>query len=139
MSEDVGKRFEAYGWRILHIDGHDHAQITAAYDQAIAEKDRPFLILARTHIGNGAPHKHDTHKVHGEPLGPEETKATKEANGWPLDKPFWVPDEVRALWQRRGEELGQLHAQWNDLEKKWLKEHADKAELYHALREKRVP
>ncbi|MCU1281820.1 MAG: tkt [bacterium] len=139
MDEDVGKRFEAYGWRTMHIDGHDHAQITAALDAAKAERERPMLILARTHIGNGAPHKHDTHKVHGEPLGPEETKATKEALGWPLDKPFYVPAEVRALWDARKQELQRAHAQWNEHEKKWLAAHAAEAELYRALKDKRVP
>ena len=139
MDEDVGKRFEAYGWRTLHIDGHDHAQIAKAFDEAKAERERPFLILARTHIGNGAPHKHDTHKVHGEPLGPEELKATKEAAGWPLDKPFYVPAEVRALWDKRKAELQKLHAQWNDSEKKWLADHGAQADLYRALKEKRVP
>jgi transketolase len=139
MSEDVAKRFEAYGWRTKHIDGHDHAQITAAYDEAIAEKQRPFLILARTHIGNGAPHKHDTHKVHGEPLGKEEAEATKKALGWPLDKPFWVPDEVRALWRRRAEELGALHEEWKKKEKSWVADHKDLQAQYEASRDKVVP
>jgi transketolase len=139
MDEDVGKRFDAYGWRTMHIDGHDHAQITAALDAAKAERERPMLILARTHIGNGAPHKHDTHKVHGEPLGPDETKATKEAAGWPLDKPFYVPAEVRALWDARKKELQQEHARWNQHEKQWLGEHATEAELYRAMKDKRVP
>lgn len=139
MSEDVAKRFEAYGWRVKHIDGHDHAQITTAYDEAIAEKQRPFLILARTHIGNGAPNKHDTHKVHGEPLGKEETEATKKALGWPLDKPFWVPDEVRALWRRRAEELGALHEEWKKKEKSWVAEHKDLAAQYEASLNRAVP
>jgi transketolase len=139
MDEDVGKRFDAYGWRTLHIDGHDHAQISHALDEAKAETERPMLILARTHIGNGAPHKHDTHKVHGEPLGPEETKATKEAAGWPLDKPFYVPEEVRALWAQRKKELQTVHAAWNAHEKQWLATHAVEAETYRAMRDKRVP
>jgi len=139
MDEDVGKRFEAYGWRTLHIDGHDHAQITKALDEAKNEHERPFLILARTHIGNGAVNKHDTHKVHGEPLGPEETKATKQANGWPLDKPFFIPPEVQALWDKRKAELVKLHGEWNAHEKKWLADHANEAETYRAMREKRVP
>jgi transketolase len=139
MSEDVGKRFEGYGWRIKHIDGHDHAQITAAFDEAIAEKERPFLILARTHIGNGAPHKHDTHKVHGEPLGKEETEATKKALGWPLDKLFHVPDEVRALWKRRADELGTAHEEWKKKEKAWLADHKDLADTYEKVRTKWVP
>lgn len=139
MSEDVGKRFEAYGWRTLHIDGHDHAQIEQALDAAAAETERPFLILARTHIGNGAPNKHDTHKVHGEPLGPDETKATKQALGWPLDRRFYVPDEVRALWDQRKQELQAAHAAWRAHEQKWLAAHPQEAETYRAMKEKRVP
>ncbi len=139
MDEDVGKRFEAYGWRTLHIDGHDHAQIASAFDQAIAEHERPFLILARTHIGNGAPHKHDTHKVHGEPLGKEETEATKRALGWPLDKPFYIPDEVKALWHGRAEELGRLHEAWRAEEKAWRAAHPELLEVYLATTERKVP
>jgi transketolase len=143
MSEDVGKRFEAYGWRTLHIDGHDHAQIEQALDAAVAEPPneatRPFLILCRTHIGNGAPNKHDTHKVHGEPLGKEEAEATKRALGWPLDKPFYIPDEVKALWASRAEELGRVHEEWRAHETRWLAEDAGRAANYRALREKSVP
>lgn len=139
MSEDVAKRFDAYGWRTLHIDGHDHAQITAAFDQAIAETERPMLILARTHIGNGAPHKHDTHKVHGEPLGKEELEATKKALSWPLDKPFYVPDEVRALWKKRGEELAAVHDAWKAHERAWLDKNADKAAAYRATTTHALP
>jgi transketolase len=139
MSEDVGKRFEAYGWKIKHIDGHDHAQITAAFDEAIRESERPFLILARTHIGNGAPHKHDTHKVHGEPLGKEETEATKKALGWPLDKPFWIPDEVRAFWAERAKEMAHKHDEWRAHEKSWLSSHAELAATYEAMKSKSVP
>jgi transketolase len=139
MSEDVAKRFEAYGWRTLHIDGHDHAAIEAALTAAREEHERPFLILARTHIGNGAPNKHDTHKVHGEPLGKEEAEATKRALGWPLDKPFYIPDEVRALWRRRAEEGARAHEAWLEHEKTWLAAHPDKAPLYHALKNRTVP
>jgi transketolase len=139
MSEDVAKRFEAYGWRTLHIDGHDHAQITKAYDAAIEEKERPFLILARTHIGNGAPHKHDTHKVHGEPLGKEEAEATKKALGWPLDKPYWIPDAVAALWKERATEMARVHQNWSAHEKTWLEKNGDKAALYKAIQSKSVP
>jgi transketolase len=139
MSEDVGKRFQALGWRTLSIDGHDETQIVQAFDQALEEKERPMLILARTHIGNGAPNKHDTHKVHGEPLGKQETEATKKALGWPLDKPFHVPDEVRALWKRRGEELAKVHDEWTAHEGKWMAEHQAEATLYRAMRDRTTP
>ncbi len=139
MSEDVARRFDAYGWRTRRIDGHDHAQIEAALHEARAEVERPYLILARTHIGNGAPHKHDTHKVHGEPLGKEEADATKTALGWPLDKPFYIPDEVRALWAGRGEELAHTHEEWRAHEKSWLAAHADQSTIYAAMQHKALP
>src|SRR6185295_11294454 len=110
--------------------GHDHAQITAAFDEAIRETERPMLILCCTHIGHGAPNKHDTHKVHGEPLGKDETEATKRALGWPLDRPFYVPDDVRALFRRRAEELGREHEAWVKKEADWLKAHPEEARLY---------
>ncbi len=94
MDEDVAKRYEAYGFRTKHVDGHDHAQIAAALDEVVAESpndaQKPWLILCRTHIGNGAPHKHDTNKVHGEPLGKEEMAATRKALNWP-DETFLGP------------------------------------------------
>ena len=139
MDEDVAARFAAYGWKVRTIDGHDHAQIADALGEARAETERPRLILCRTHIGNGAPHKHDTHKVHGEPLGKEEAEATRKANGWPLDKTFYVPDEVRALWDARKAELGKTRDAWLEKERSWLAANADKADAYRAWREKRVP
>jgi transketolase len=139
MSEDVAHRFEAYGWRVRHIDGHDHAQIESALTEARAETERPYLILARTHIGNGAPHKHDTHKVHGEPLGKEENEATRKALNWPLDKTFYIPGEVSALWKTRAEELQRLHDEWRAHEKSWLASHANEAAIYAAMQQKSVP
>src|SRR5262249_8268767 len=136
MDEDVAKRFEAYGWATKTINGHDHKQIEAALDWACATNDRPVLIVCHTHIGNGAPNKHDTHKVHGEPLGDSENQATRKALGWPLDKTFYVPDEVRALWSARAEELSLEHGRWKEREAQWLSSNPDKAELYHSLRDR---
>jgi transketolase len=135
----VAARFAAYGWAVESIDGHDHAAIARALTTARAEKERPRLILCRTHIGNGAPNKHDTHKVHGEPLGKEETEATKKLQGWPLDKPFFVPDEVRAFWQGRAAELAQAREAWEAKERTWLAEHADRADDYLKQKELRIP
>jgi transketolase len=139
MDEDVGARFAAYGWKVRSINGHDHAAIADALTEARAETERPRLIICHTHIGNGAPNKHDTHKVHGEPLGKEEAEATKKLQGWPLDKPFFIPDEVRALWQARKAELGQARAAWLDKEKSWLAANPDKADAYQAWKTRRVP
>jgi transketolase len=139
MDEDVAKRFQAYGWRTLAIDGHDHGQITSALEAARAETERPMLILCRTHIGHGAPHKHDTHKVHGEPLGREEAEATRRNLGWSADKTFHVPDEVRALFQSRATELGRIHDAWREKEKAWQDAHPKEAALYAQMRSREVP
>ncbi|HXG26455.1 MAG TPA: transketolase [Candidatus Binatia bacterium] len=107
-SEDVLKRFEAYGWGATRVEnGNDLEAIDAAIRAAQAD-DRPSLIAVRTHIGYGSPNKQDTQKAHGAPLGPEEVRLTKEAYGWDPDARFLVPDAVRNAMGavgRRGDEL----------------------------------
>jgi transketolase len=98
-SENVAARFEAAGWHVQAIDGHDVPAIDAALTTATAETARPSLIVARTHIAYGSPHAQDTAEAHGAPLGPEEVAATKQALGWPLEPTFHVPDEARATWR----------------------------------------
>ncbi len=139
MSEDVGKRFEAYGWHTRHIDGHDASQITAAFDEAVAGTGKPTLILARTVIGHGAPTKSGSSKAHGEPLGKDEALGAKRAAGWPEDKTFYVPDEVRALFAKRATELASAHDAWRAHESQWLSANPDKAALYRSLSNRSVP
>jgi transketolase len=114
FSEDVPLRFTAYGWHTVSVaDGNDLEALAAATDAAIAETERPSLILVRTHIGYGSPGKQDSAKAHGAALGPAEVKATKENLGWPLEPTFLVPDEAREPFQdaaRRGREQ---HAAWS--------------------------
>ncbi|MEA2619313.1 MAG: transketolase, partial [Chloroflexota bacterium] len=94
-SEDVPKRFEAYGWHAQRVeDGNDINAIEAAIETA-RDDGRPSLIAVRTHIGYGSPNKHDSQKAHGSPLGPEEVRLTKEAYGWDPDRSFFVPDAAR--------------------------------------------
>ncbi|HZI93834.1 MAG TPA: transketolase [Patescibacteria group bacterium] len=115
FTEDVGRRFEAYGWHIQRIDGHDHAAAASAIETAQAETSRPSIILARTHIANGAPTKHDTPGAHGAPLGRDEVIATKKALGWPLEPDFIVPEEVRGLFARRVAEMRPDYDRWQKL------------------------
>jgi transketolase len=97
FGEDVTKRFEAYGWRVLQItDGNDVAEIDRVLGEARAGDGRPTLVRCRTHIGFGAPAVQDTNKAHGAPLGEEQTRLAKEAYGWAPDAEFMVPDEVAA-------------------------------------------
>jgi transketolase len=95
FNEDVGRRFEAYGWRVFHVaDGNDLDAIDQALTLAAAEADRPTLISLRTIIGYPAPTRQNTAKAHGEALGKEEVRKTKEILGWPPDEAFFVPAEV---------------------------------------------
>ncbi len=94
-TEDVTKRFEAYGWQVLMVeDGNDLPAIEAALFAARSDAQRPTLIRVRTIIGFGAPHKQNTFEAHGSPLGPEEVKAAKENLGWPTEPPFYLPGEA---------------------------------------------
>src|SRR5436309_2331282 len=97
FTEDCAKRFEAYGWHTESVeDGNDVEAIDRALGAARDETSRPSLILLRTHIGYGSPGKQDTFEAHGSPLGVEEVKRTKQQLDWPLDPPFFVPDDALA-------------------------------------------
>jgi transketolase len=112
FTEDVGARFEAYGWHVQRIDGNDLGAVDAALGAARAADDRPSLIVARTHLGFGSPHKQDTFQAHGEPLGEEEVRATKRALGWPEDRTFYVPDEALREFRKAVERGAELEAAW---------------------------
>jgi transketolase len=112
FTENVGARFEAYGWHVQRIDGQDPAAVDAALTSARAVEDRPSLIIARTHIGYGSPHKQDTWHAHGEPLGAEEVRLTKRAFGWPEDRTFYIPDEALGQFRHAVERGAELEAVW---------------------------
>ncbi|MFI5370800.1 MAG: transketolase [Candidatus Eisenbacteria bacterium] len=96
MSEDVGARFLGYGWHVLRVDdANDLPALDQAFTAASAVRDRPVLVIVRSHIAWGSPHKQDQASAHGEPLGADEVKLTKRAYGWPEDETFRVPDGVR--------------------------------------------
>ncbi len=115
FTEDVARRFEAYGWHVVpEVDGLDVDAVDAAIAQAKADP-RPSLIVCRTVIGYGAPHKQGTAAAHGAPLGPEELRAAKEALGWPTEPMFYIPDDVRAHFRTSLERGRQAQAQWQAL------------------------
>jgi transketolase len=114
FTEDCARRFEAYGWHAQTVEnGNDLEAIDGALRAAQAERDRPSLILVRTHIGYGSPHKEDTFEAHGSPLGTEEMKLTKQAMGWPLDPPFLIPDKALAHFRLALKNGKQAEAEWN--------------------------
>ncbi len=139
FSEDVEKRFQSYGWHTLRIDGHDHAQIAKAIHSGIAERQKPTLILARSHIGCGSANKQDCEAIHGAPLGKEETAQTKEKLGWPLSPEFYIPQEVKQLFAERVEGMLPQYNAWQDLFRDWQKNHPDLANLWKKMRTKEFP
>jgi len=112
FTEDVGMRFQAYGWHTRTIDGNDLEAVGSALDEAARETSRPSLILARTHIGHGSPHKQDSAEAHGAPLGAEEVRLTKKNLGWPEDSSFLVPPEARAHFRKALETGARLEKEW---------------------------
>jgi transketolase len=117
FSDNTTRRFEAYGWHVQKIaDGNDLKALDTAIVQAKRVSDRPSLIIVRTHIGWGSPHKQDTAEAHGAPLGADEVKATKQNLGWPSLEPFYVPDEALENWRTAKARGAKLEGDWT---KKW--------------------
>jgi transketolase len=133
FTEDVGTRFDAYGWQILLVeDGNDLDAIDAAIEEARTDISRPSLIRVRTHIGYGSP-KQDSEKSHGEPLGAEAADATKKKFGWDAKEPFHVPDDVRdycSAAEHRGEVL---ESEWNERFDAYRQTDPDRAALLETL------
>ena len=114
FSDDSKKRFEAYGWDVQVIDGHDHKQIEEAIEKA-RHTDTPSLIECKTKIGYGSPNKEGTADSHGSPLGEEEIKLTKQQLGWEFDEPFYIPDEVLEHMRSAVKEGEKTEAEWKEL------------------------
>jgi transketolase len=126
-SEDVAARYAATGWHVTHCNGHDFADIRRAMGEARADS-RPSLIACRTRIGQGAPNKADSHKVHGSPLGADEVAATRVALGWDLP-PFELPEDVRGAWAAIGARGQRVRAAWEER----LASHSDNAEFQRRM------
>ncbi len=112
FTEDVGARFEALGWHVQHVDGLDVDVVDGAIGAAKIVTDRPSLIICRTIIGFGSPHKAGTASAHGQPLGPEEADLTKTALGIPLEPKFFVPEGAYDEFHKPGERGAELESEW---------------------------
>ena len=138
FSEDIKKRFEAYNWQVLNIDDvNDLSQIDNAVDQAQKEKNRPTLIITKTHIGFGSPNKQDTASAHGSPLGEEEVKLTKKNLGWwesipseDEDKHFYIPQEVADHFSKMKSTFSTYENEWNKLFETYKKKYPADAEQF---------
>ena len=138
-SDDVKKRFQAYRWTVLETDAHDFAAIDRAIRKALRAKERPTLIVCRSHIAHGSPNKHDTAAAHGEPLGEEEVKAAKRHLGLNENETFAVPPRVAELFAARRAALERKAARWDRLFQRYAARYPDRAEAWQRFFEDRLP
>jgi transketolase len=129
FTENVAARFRAYHWQVLQVkDGIDLMAIENALTEARAEESNPTLIALRTHIAYGSPNKQDTHGAHGAPLGVDEVRLTKENLGWPKDKKFYVPVEVRKAFGKCTDNGRKAETAWNKKFKAYAKKYPELAQ-----------
>jgi transketolase len=135
FTEDVARRFEAYDWHTRIVrDGNDTEDIAEAIKEAQLETRRPSLILVRTHIGYGSPHKQDTFAAHGSPLGEDELQATKKALGWPTMDKFFLPQEVVDFFRQAVSKGAEAQRAWQTKLGSYKKEYPNEAaELERAI------
>lgn len=127
FTENTKLRFEAYGWDVQEIDGHNHAQIAEAIENAQKETEKPSIIICKTHIGFGSPNKQDTPDSHGAPLGDEEIKLTKEAYNWPSDEPFFIPEEALNEFRKAIANGEKAETEWQNTLNSFKKANPDEA------------
>jgi transketolase len=140
FTEDVGKRYEAYGWQALWVsDGNDIEAIAAAIQEAKAETSRPTLILVRTAIGFGSPNKQGSSDAHGAPLGADEVRLTKENLGWPTEPTFYVPEEVRSHFAQAVSELETERENWDKLFAAYRTQYPTDATRWDAWHNPQIP
>ncbi len=133
FTESVAQRFQAYGWQVIDpIDGLDLGSIDNAIKMAQAEKTRPSLIICRTTIAYGSPNKAGSASAHGEPLGEEEVRLTKERLAWPYDQPFTVPAEVGAHFARARERGADRQREWQSRLEAYRQSYPDKSRQLEA-------
>lgn len=140
FTENRNARFRAYGWHVQRVDdGNNVSALERALREARSETTRPSLIAVRTHIGFGSPNRQDTPKAHGEPLGEEELRLTKENLGWPLEPSFYIPEEVMSHFRKAVEKGTELENQWQSLAQVYKQDHAEQAEEWNAWLNGKLP
>ncbi len=138
FTEDVAKRFAAYGWQTIAIDGHDHEAIAKAIQAGIAETQKPTLILARTEIAKGSPTMEGSHEAHGAPLGDEEIARFKQKIGWPEEK-FYIPEKVKNYLSLLIESKKASYNTWTAKFQKWQQENPEKFDRWQKMQDKALP
>ncbi|MGC8491299.1 MAG: transketolase [Syntrophobacteraceae bacterium] len=140
-SDDVARRFEAYGWHVQNVGdrANDLEALAAALSEARREQERPSIILVRSHIGYGSPGRQDTREAHGEPLGEEQIRLAKRFYGWPEEEKFLVPEEVREHMGRAVESGANFEAEWDRKFAAYREAHPDLAMQFEAALRHELP
>jgi transketolase len=140
FTENRSARFAAYDWHVQQVDnGNDVAKVTAAIAAARAETGRPSFIDVHTHIGYGSPHKHDTSAAHGEPLGEEEVRLTKEHLGWPVEPSFYIPPEAQEHFRAFAARGATRQAQWLSRFQTYAKKYPELATQFLRVMQRELP
>jgi len=138
FTDDTKKRFEAYGWDVQQIDGHNHKEIEDAIKVA-QQTDTPSLIECKTKIGFGSPNKEGTAASHGSPLGEDEIKLTREQLGWPYDEPFFIPDEVKEKMQKAVDKGEKSESIWQDRVRDFQEKYPAEGVLFKSFVNRELP
>lgn len=139
LSEDTKMRYLAYHWDVYEIDGYDLESFDKILHWLRNHQEKPTLIIARTIIGKGSPHKAGTSKAHGSPLGEEEVALTKDALGIPRQPPFYVPQEVTDFFTKKQEEQVKLENTWQEMFEAWGKQNPEKLSDFEVMRHLTIP
>ncbi|MGO9566364.1 MAG: transketolase [Desulfomonilaceae bacterium] len=140
FTEDRQARFAAYGWHTQQVtDGNEVEMVAAAIEEARQNKDRPSFIDVHTHIGYGSPHKQDTASAHGEPLGEDEVRLTKQRLGWPLEPSFYIPDEALKHFRAAPKRGERLQVEWKSLLKDYSQKYPDLATEFERVMRRELP
>ena len=140
-SDDVAKRFDAYHWHVQNLGdkANDLTALATALTRAKEEKERPSLIMVRSHIGYGSPNRQNTREAHGEPLGEEEIRLTKRFYGWPENEKFVVPEQVLTCMRQAIERGKKLEENWNKKHSEYKKAFPDMAKRFEAALSGDIP
>ncbi len=139
FTEEVPKRFEAYGWHVLQIDGHNRNAVSEAIQKAQKESDKPSLIVCKTHIGFGSPNKQDSADSHGSPLGKKEVRLAKEKLGCDPEKTFHIPEDVLHHFRKAKEFGREKYEQWQQKVQKFSNESPKQAATFKSQLSRKLP
>jgi transketolase len=140
FTEDRMARFAAFGWQVQRVEqSNDVDAVARALKNAREERDRPSLIAVRTHIGFGSPHKQDTAAAHGEALGVEEVRLTKEGMNWPVSPSFYIPEEALEHFRRAVVSGSAIQVEWESRFKAFAQDYPDLASEFQRVIARRLP